>query len=65
MDNLLPFPTPSIEDQLAVRAGSTKTALAYYDQDGNLVTFLGDDMTHMELVFLIDTLRKRADSIFG
>lgn len=64
MDNVLPFPTKSIEDQLATLAGSTKISIAYYDQNGNLNTFLGEDLNHMELVFLIDTLRHRSDNIF-
>lgn len=65
MENILTFPTPSIEAQLARQAGSEKTVLAYYDQDNTLHTFIGDDITHMELVYLIDTLKSRADKIFS
>lgn len=65
MDNILQFPMQSIEQQLTKLAGSEKVMLAYYDEEGNLHTFLGEALTHMEMVYLVDTLRSRSDSIFN
>jgi hypothetical protein len=65
-DKLLPFRPKELtpEEMLEKLAGSTKFVIAFYDSPESLNTFIGEDLTHMELVYIIDTLRKRSDDLF-
>lgn len=65
-DKVLPFRPRemTIEEVMEKLAGSSKFVIAFYDSPTSLNTFVGDDLTHMELVYIIDRLRKRSDNIF-
>ena len=42
--------------------GSDKIVIAYMNEDGTLRTYLGDDLTLIESLFVIDTIKRRIDA---
>ncbi len=62
-NNILEFksnidPVELIKKQI----GSDKIVIAYINEDDTLRTYLGDDLTLIEALFVIDTIKRRIDA---
>lgn len=66
MDNLIELPKKPIDPnaELMRLAGSSKIVSGFFNQDGEFHSFLGDDLTYCDMLFIIDSLRRRMDKIY-